>query len=74
LKELLKKQQKEVQEMSFTLKAVLELQIFIVQDVQRNIEAILQDGSKEKTSHLQLVITNHWSNFSSQQLQPFMTH
>jgi hypothetical protein len=62
LKELLgrliiqnKKQQKEIQEMSFTLKAVLELQIVIVQDVQRNIEATLQnDESHEKFNNISI--------------------
>ena len=57
LKELLgrliiqnKKQQDKIQEMSFSLQTVLELQISIVQDVRRNIEAILQnDESQEKS-------------------------
>ncbi len=50
-----KKQQKEIQEISFTLKAVLELQISIVQNVQRNIVAILQnDESHEKFNNISI--------------------
>ena len=67
LKELLKrliiqnkKQQDKIQEMSFSLQTVLELQISIVQDVQRNIEAILQnDESQEKFDKIPSSISDH---------------
>ena len=67
LKELLKrliiqnkKQQDKIQEMSFSLQTVLELQISIVQDVRRNIEAILQnDESREKFDNIPSSISDH---------------
>ena len=55
LKELLKQliiqnknQQDKIQEMNFTLKAVLEMQITSLQDVQSNIVAFLQNDYQEK--------------------------
>ena len=67
LKELLKrliiqnkKQQDKIQEMSFSLQTVLELQISIVQDVRRNIEAILQnDEYEEKFDNIPSSISDH---------------
>ena len=58
-KEVLKKQQKEIREMSFTLKAVLELQVSILQDLQRNIEAIMQEDSQEKFNNIPSSICDH---------------
>ena len=59
LKELLKQliiqnknQQDEIQEMNSTLKTILELQIESIQDVQRNIVAILQNDYQEKFDNI----------------------
>ena len=61
LKELLKQliiqnknQQDEIREMNSTLKTVLELQITSIQDVQRNIVAILQNDYQEKFDNISI--------------------
>jgi hypothetical protein len=76
LKELLKQliiqnknQQDEIREMNSTLKTVLELQITSIQDVQRNIVAILQEDYQEKFDNISIpssisdpkILVNHFS-------------
>ena len=61
LKELLKQliiqnknQNNKIQEMSFTLRTVLELQITSIQDVLRNFVAILQNDDQEKFNNISI--------------------
>ena len=49
-----KNQQNKIQEMSFTLRKVLELQITSIQDVLRNFVAILQNDDQEKFNNISI--------------------
>ena len=68
-----KNQQDEIRELNSTLKTVLELQITSIQDVQRNIVAILQNDYQEKFDNISIpssisdpkTLVNHLASYSS---------